>query len=796
LSEDLFYFSRSYFEHSRARKQREDTMGRLSRAGEYAFDAITAALSISDIVADIAVAVEFYSESRTELFCVSMAIFGLAQAAYSFLFVATFGAHLSNSRKTLAFLVALPLAQFTPVFTLVESYHLPCISGALMATGLRPTKEREAAAADTDSLWTLVQRKYKAHAGFLVEALVEAIPQCALQITAVVLARESSALNIISIILSLSVIGSKGWLASYSLHRPSFLFNSLCMAADVACVFATAAWLAATWRGFPGFREGDSDMTTSQQHLSSLWVYLLLVAAASGVIGGSGVLVFSVTDDHLKARDKNPDTGIYVTSVFFEIYVLRAAAWLLSILPCVTLLALLHLSLLPLLAFRSLSSEHARHHAFFAALFSFVRDGTSVPSPSPTLVVASPDPPCPTEGEEEASEEAPSPPSAAPEATSMSVTTTATSLRAGETASSSTAAPRSTMESRLASANALIGLAYAHADDLSARLSRIDAVAPQSEHDRVTKAWAMSLGRARARLAASPELAEPVISLGEAAMAAAWATPTPVAPPPVAPMSRWERRLALLRFYFRRHRSVARSELAKRSEVFRRLFGGQRRQIDRGGIADHLIYGTALAGVAVALLASLPAAVAGLALVPLGALFPLVQLGLSCSAPEADAEGHLLPRLLTIVYAAFSLLLLFLLPSVRRFQMLRIDIVPTSGLPAPFFNPVVVREMERRHALLSSALAEEHQEEDCSVCLAPITPECSAMLRGCGHLFHAACIEAWVHERPSCPLCRTHAALDDIMDGLARTATSTSPPCSTGAPPTVPIVHTVRVPHR
>ena len=43
-----------------------------------------------------------------------MVIFGLAQAAYSFLFAATYGGHLSNGRKTAVFVAALPLAQLTP----------------------------------------------------------------------------------------------------------------------------------------------------------------------------------------------------------------------------------------------------------------------------------------------------------------------------------------------------------------------------------------------------------------------------------------------------------------------------------------------------------------------------------------------------------------------------------------------------------------------------------------------------------------------------------------------------------
>jgi hypothetical protein len=36
----------------------------------------------------------------------------------------------------------------------------------------------------------------------------------------------------------------KGWLAAYSLHRPSFVFNCIAVAADATGVFASAAWVA------------------------------------------------------------------------------------------------------------------------------------------------------------------------------------------------------------------------------------------------------------------------------------------------------------------------------------------------------------------------------------------------------------------------------------------------------------------------------------------------------------------------------------------------------------------------
>ena len=75
--------------------------GRISETAcaEAAFDTLTAAISLADIVADVAVAIEFAQAGRTGFLAVSCAIFAAAQSCYAFLFVVTFGAHLSNMCK-------------------------------------------------------------------------------------------------------------------------------------------------------------------------------------------------------------------------------------------------------------------------------------------------------------------------------------------------------------------------------------------------------------------------------------------------------------------------------------------------------------------------------------------------------------------------------------------------------------------------------------------------------------------------------------------------------------------------
>lgn len=794
------------------------------RAAELAFDVVTAVLSLADIGLDLAVAIEFHNAGRSTYFQLSIAIFLLAQASYAFLFVATYGAELSNRRKVYSFLLALPFAQAVPVFTLIESFHFNFISNGLRSFGLRPTGSPAPAprpctgggGGTEDSLWVLVQRKYHAHAGFLAEALLEALPQCALQVSAAVHAGESSWLNILSILFSLAVIASKGWLAAYSLHRPTFIFNSLCIAADVAGCFATASWLAiwqlsaatatatvvnatntsfnattsiATWTTLT---EGPLPqiIAPGAAQLSAWWVSLVGAAIICGVAGSFGTVIFSMADDHLKALDPSIDTGISVDSVAFNIWWLRSCAWTLSLLPCATLLVLLHLSLLPLLAFKSLSSEHATYHTFFVALFSFLHgDDAAMDVPAAASSTLAPIASASRVASSMATSIANCQPSPTTAASSTDSNTATGSVPAPLDSCGANVAPlRPNREARLEAANHLIALALDHVDDLNERLSHLRPMASTAEQERVLKAWLATLGKRRTHIALMPSPAPPFPDARDTRFVYRPAQVTLSPPPPSRPrvesLGRWRRRLSLARYQLAHRRQRWQVELSRRSEVFRRLLGHG--SSSRGSRSDSVLLVVALVGLALALFAAVPAALLTLVLVPFGTLYPLVQLGLSLplvlDLVVADNGLRLgqetsalsLPWALTGVFALLMLLLLLLLPVVQRFQMLRVDLLPTAGLPPTFFSPSVVAEIRRRlerqlrkkSAVLSVVRGSEVHE--CCVCMASIHAEDGSYLDPCGHLFHTTCILTWLKEQASCPLCRTRADQGEVsmlLDG-------------------------------
>ena len=63
------------------------------------------------------------------------------------------------------------------------------------------------------------QRKLATHGGFLIEAVLESIPQALLQTCFIVATGQYTMLNVYSIAVSLINIASKSVLISYNLHR-------------------------------------------------------------------------------------------------------------------------------------------------------------------------------------------------------------------------------------------------------------------------------------------------------------------------------------------------------------------------------------------------------------------------------------------------------------------------------------------------------------------------------------------------------------------------------------------------
>jgi hypothetical protein len=288
-------------------------------------DAWTVTSSVVDIATDMLVAVAFYQQGHMVFFYASVAVFAVAQLSYAFLFTGTWAAKRSVRGQVCVFLAVLPFGQLIPVFAWLESFRFAAIDQCLTALHLTPTAEAtqvslastggSAAAAaapmrdggGADNLWTFIQRKYTAHAGFLAEAFVEAIPQGILQLVAILTLDDTAAVNVFSVLMSISVVASKGYLVAYSIHWPSFAFNYATIAADTFNLFATATWLfsrldLAGSVGTGGGNSDGGDVAVNPLATHPWLVGPLLAGLCACAVGGLALAVFTMCDDHLKVR--------------------------------------------------------------------------------------------------------------------------------------------------------------------------------------------------------------------------------------------------------------------------------------------------------------------------------------------------------------------------------------------------------------------------------------------------------------------------------------------------------------
>ena len=288
-----------------------------------------------------------------------------------------------------------------------------------------------------------------------------------------------------------------------------------------------------------------------------------------GAVGGHATVWFAILDDHLKAR--MPSSGYDVPSIGFNIYLLRLGAWLLSVLPSTVLLCTLRFSLLPLLALKSLSTEHARHFGFYKPLFTSSAEPTSRWPPAPLH---------------------PTPPRQPGHCARRRRHCARAAARASPPAVSRPR-PTDAAEPRLRSANALIAHAHEEVAALATRLKRLPLALRHDQARRTAEVvgWprASAAGADEARRqrhaghagggGAAAEAAAPAAAQG---LVTGWSMPNASQ---LAAMSRNRRRWLLLRAAMVQRRDKLQLELSRRSEVFRRLWPSLAEQRPESGAA-------------------------------------------------------------------------------------------------------------------------------------------------------------------------------------------------------------------
>lgn len=614
-------------------------------------DAFTVTVSVADIITDVLVLMEFRRLGHAAFFQLSAAVFALAQLSYAFLFAATFAGHRSAKFRSATFLAVLPLAQLVPLFAWLEALRLPAVDRRLEALGLQPTAGPQASgAADVgDSLWSFLQAKYQSHAGFLVEAFVEAVPQAVLQTVFAATVRQGTALNAASVGISVFTVASKGYLVSYALDYATFFFNFGCIIADCLGLFAIVTTIAL--RGLDGI-------------LAPTLAAISLSGLVLSVVAGHSALWFSILDDHLKLRDpKKWPSGVRgVSSVFFDLYVVRLAAWFLAIVPCVVLFMGARLSLLPVCVLRSVDPDLVRHARFFRSLASFL-DGQGGGSRDRRARL-------------------------------WTVNTFVARARrsAGQLERALQACSREHQGAALRRWVADVGN------------PRILGIRPWQHAER---AQGPAAGDEDDDAALQQAILE---SLRPAASRSSLLGMTTLA----------FRRLRVVMWLRSQVRTVWR-ELQHRSEIFRGR-GSASGQSHQRGLSDWALRAGAFAAVAVAALCALPLAAGHAALVVVSVIFPALHVVPNCwltaagarqlelvagssPAPQASSAvclaessaAQALPCGLAAAYCVVLLCMLALAPVVARRQLLWLDLVDLHRFPDAFYGGAVLVELRKRH---------------------------------------------------------------------------------------------------
>lgn len=76
------------------------------------------------------------------------------------------------------------------------------------------------------------------------------------------------------------------------------------------------------------------------------------------------------------------------------------------------------------------------------------------------------------------------------------------------------------------------------------------------------------------------------------------------------------------------------------------------------------------------------------------------------------------------------------------------------GLLIVLTAPIILVACTIKHFVPESDSLQKAFDDDCTICYEVLKSEDTTLTR-CGHLFHKVCIEKWILERPTCPVCNS-----------------------------------------
>lgn len=348
------------------------------------YDLFCAAVNVSDVASDIVICVQFYLQDQLVFFWLCIAIFAIAQICYSVLFTALYGTkyrdtHAKKVRAAcLCFLCILPFGQVVPLIVWIGAFKFKWFDKICECLGLEVRDDvKNEAAHSEDPLKNYIMMKVVTHGGFMIESIVESVPQSILQMVAIVIYKQTNIINVVSLAISIISVSSRGLMLSYSIHRPTFVFNFTCFIADVFRVFCVVSWLFFTPPSFSPISSNSYHIFfLAEQPIDDVFTYIWwwkeCVIVCMAFFGGI-LLFFSTLEAFWRDNAVERSRGLW-KSTFSDIGLtcLLAIFGLVIFVPFLIVLEAMILSAFPVLVFRSLSSEYANYARLYQELFAWM----------------------------------------------------------------------------------------------------------------------------------------------------------------------------------------------------------------------------------------------------------------------------------------------------------------------------------------------------------------------------------------------------------------------------------------
>lgn len=350
------------------------------QVANFCYDMFCVMVNLTDMLSDILISIRWYNQGHMTFFGISMAIFAIAQISYavlfSILFKPSYGSQEKIERVQLCtFFAVLPFGQLVPCFVWFQSFHWSCLDKALRCMGLGDGDTPPPNNNNEDPLRQYIRKKIFQHGGFMIEAMVESVPQSILQMVFIVVFNEYHWLNVVSITISMVSVASKGLIMSYCIDRPTFIFNFLCCVSDVFGVFCIASWIFFTLPDAEDLYNIFYINLPIDDIYTVIWLYQAFVIAVAAAIMCSLGLACMCIDGYERNVRRARVNAIYDPPRFKHDAFLGVLVFIFGCIlffPGLIVLEAMKLVLFPVLVFDSIDSDHARYPAGYRALFEFL----------------------------------------------------------------------------------------------------------------------------------------------------------------------------------------------------------------------------------------------------------------------------------------------------------------------------------------------------------------------------------------------------------------------------------------